>query len=91
VHIALGASCVVQQGDNFAAWRCGSASKNPDGSLNPFYLKRAFKYQPSDRFELEIVNSAAPYGAVPGHLVLTEAHCGMLFDKQKETVALRCK
>src|ERR1700733_12971381 len=40
-------------------------SKNPDGSLKPFYLKRAFKYQPSDRFELEIVNSADPYGAVP--------------------------
>ncbi|HVR55726.1 MAG TPA: hypothetical protein VMT72_02730, partial [Pseudolabrys sp.] len=28
-------------------------SKNPDGSLKPFYLKRAFKYLPSDRFELE--------------------------------------
>ena len=25
-------------------------SRNPDGSLKPFYLKRAFKYQPSDRF-----------------------------------------
>jgi hypothetical protein len=42
-----------------------SASKNPDGLLKPFYLKRAFRYQPSDRFELEIVNSADPYGAVP--------------------------
>src|SRR2546430_13728331 len=42
-----------------------SASKNTDGSLKPFYLKRAFKYLPSDRFELEIVNSADPYGAVP--------------------------
>jgi len=42
-----------------------SASKNPDGSLKPFYLKRAFKFQASDRFELEIVNSADPYGAVP--------------------------
>ena len=41
-----------------------SASKNADGSLKPFYLKRAFKYLPSDRFELEIVNSADPYGAV---------------------------
>jgi hypothetical protein len=40
-------------------------SKNPDGSLKPFYLKRAFKYQPSDRFELEVVNSADPNGAVP--------------------------
>ena len=42
-----------------------SASKNADGSLKPFYLKRAFKYLPSNRFELEIVNSADPYGAVP--------------------------
>jgi hypothetical protein len=35
-------------------------SKNPDGSLRPFYLKRSYKYLPSDRFELEIVNSADP-------------------------------
>src|SRR5271167_107917 len=42
-----------------------SASKNADGSLKPFYLERAFKYLPSDRFELEIVNSADPYGVVP--------------------------
>ncbi len=58
-----------------------SASKNADGSLKPFYLKRAFKYLPSDRFELEIVNSADPYGAVPlarikigGHMLWRGAH-----------------
>src|ERR1700746_1083244 len=58
-----------------------SASKNPDGSLKPFYLKRAFKYLPSDRFELEIVNSADPYGAVPlarikigGHMLWQGPH-----------------
>jgi len=56
-------------------------SKNPDGSLKPFYLKRAFKYQPSDRFELEIVNSADPFGTVPlarikigGHMLWQGAH-----------------
>ncbi|MEH2565917.1 hypothetical protein [Bradyrhizobium sp. AZCC 2289] len=56
-------------------------SKNPDGSLKPFYLKRAFKYLPSDRFELEIVNSADPYGAVPlaririgGHMLWQGSH-----------------
>src|SRR6202030_2478617 len=56
-------------------------SKNPDGSLKPFYLKRAFKYQPSDRFELEVVNSADPYGAVPlarikigGHMLRQGPH-----------------
>ena len=56
-------------------------SKNPDGSLKPFYLKRAFKYLPSDRFELDVVNFADPYGAVPlvririgGHMQWHGAH-----------------
>ena len=56
-------------------------SKNPDGSLKPFYLKRAFKYLPSDRFELDVVNFADPYGAVPlvririgGHMQWQGAH-----------------
>ena len=58
-----------------------SASKNPDGSLKPFYLRRAFTYLPSDRFELRIVNSADPYGAVPlaritigGHMLWQGSH-----------------
>jgi hypothetical protein len=58
-----------------------SASKNADGSLKPLYLKRAFKYLPSDRFELEIINSADPYGAVPlarinigGHMLWQGPH-----------------
>ena len=56
-------------------------SKNADGSLKPFYLKRAFKYLPSDRFELEVINSADPYGAVPlaririgGHMLWRGSH-----------------
>lgn len=40
-------------------------SKNPDGTIKPFYLARAFKYLPSDRFELDVVNSADPFGKVP--------------------------
>lgn len=58
-----------------------SAAKNADGTLKPFYLKRSFKYLPSDRFELDIVNSADPYGAVPlaririgGHMVWQGPH-----------------
>jgi hypothetical protein len=58
-----------------------SAAKNPDGTLKPFYLKRAFKYVGSDRFELTIVNSADANGAVPlaridirGHMVWRGAH-----------------
>jgi hypothetical protein len=42
-----------------------SATKNPDGSLKPFYLSRQFKYLDGDRFELTIRNSADPYGKVP--------------------------
>src|SRR6202521_5584157 len=56
-------------------------SKNADGSLKPFYLKRTFKYLPSDRFELNVVNSADPNGAVPiaqirivGHMKWQGAH-----------------
>jgi hypothetical protein len=58
-----------------------SAAKNADGTLKPFYLKRAFKYLPSDRFELEIINLADPNGAVPlaririvGHMLWQGAH-----------------
>jgi hypothetical protein len=58
-----------------------SAAKNADGTLKPFYLKRAFKYLPSDRFELDIINSADPNGAVPlaririvGHMLWQGAH-----------------
>jgi len=58
-----------------------SAAKSAEGSLKPFYLKRAFKYLPSDRFELEVVNSADPYGAVPlarikigGHMLWQGPH-----------------
>jgi hypothetical protein len=56
-------------------------SKSPDGSLKPFYLKRSYKYLPSDRFELEVVNSADPYAAVPlaririgGHMLWQGPH-----------------
>jgi hypothetical protein len=56
-------------------------SKNPDGSLKPFYLKRAFKYLPSDQFELDVLNFADPYGAVPlarikikGHMIWQGVH-----------------
>ena len=58
-----------------------SAAKNADGTIKPFYLQRAFKYLPSDRFELEVINSADPYGAVPlarikigGHMLWQGPH-----------------
>jgi len=58
-----------------------SAGKNVDGTLKPFYLTRAFKYLLFDRFELEVVSSADPFGAVPlarikirGHMLWRGAH-----------------
>src|SRR5437016_14540490 len=41
-----------------------SATRNPDGTLKPFYLSREFKYLGDDRFELTISNWADPYGQV---------------------------
>jgi hypothetical protein len=51
-----------------------SASKNPDGTLKPFYLKRDFKYAAGDRFELSIVNSADANGAVPLTRIAIRGH-----------------
>src|ERR1700740_1349791 len=58
-----------------------SASKNPDGSLKPFYLKRVFKYLEGDAFELTIDNSADPFGTaalarirIRGHMIWRGPH-----------------
>lgn len=51
-----------------------SASKNPDGSLKPFYLKRDFRYVTGDRFELSIVNYADPAAAVPLTRIVIKGH-----------------
>ncbi len=58
-----------------------SATKDSDGSLKPFYLRRDFTYLGDDRFELTILNSADPYGHVPmarihlrGHMHWKDEH-----------------
>ena len=58
-----------------------SAAKNADGTLKPFYLKRALEYLAGDRFELTIVNSADPYAEaalaqlhMKGHMFWRGAH-----------------
>lgn len=51
-----------------------SATKNPDGSLKPFYLTRNFKYLGNDRFELTINNSADPYGKAPVARIYLRGH-----------------
>lgn len=42
-----------------------SAAKNPDGTLKPFYLRREFRYQAGDVFELDITNFVDPNGKLP--------------------------
>jgi hypothetical protein len=42
-----------------------SSTKNPDGTLKPFYLNRKFTFLPNDKFELAVTNFADPYGKVP--------------------------
>jgi hypothetical protein len=51
-----------------------SAAKNADGTPKPFYLKRDFTYLEGDRFELTVVNSADPNGAVPLAKILIKGH-----------------
>jgi hypothetical protein len=40
-------------------------SKNPDGTIKPFFLTRSFIYQPNDRFELAVMNYGDAGGTVP--------------------------
>lgn len=37
-------------------------SKNPDGTIKPFFLERRFLYQRGDRFELTVSSLADPFG-----------------------------
>lgn len=58
-----------------------SSSKNAEGTLKPFYLRRKFSLSADDRFELIIINYADPYGKVPlaelqleGHIIWRGEH-----------------
>lgn len=51
-----------------------STIKNVDGSIKPFYLTRAFKYSTNNMFELEIINSADPYGKIPLVRIMIKGH-----------------
>ncbi|ANH67257.1 hypothetical protein [Mitsuaria sp. 7] len=53
-----------------------SAAKNPDGTLRPFYLSRAFTAFSDDRFELTIRNWADPYGKVEVARIVLRGHIG---------------
>ncbi|MGU3375099.1 hypothetical protein [Chryseobacterium sp. M5A1_1a] len=51
-----------------------SSSKNPDGTLKPFYLTRKFVFLPEDIFELTVINYADPYGKAPLAKMEIEGH-----------------
>jgi hypothetical protein len=58
-----------------------SITKNADGSMKPFYLTRAFRYRPNDEFQLDLINSADPYGklalvriGIKGHMLWWGEH-----------------
>jgi hypothetical protein len=40
-------------------------SRNPDGTIRPFFLTRSFVYLPEDHFELTVTNFADALGKVP--------------------------
>ena len=41
-----------------------SNTKNPDGTLKPFYLTRKFTFLPNDKFELTVTSYVDPFGEV---------------------------
>ncbi|MFT3698480.1 MAG: hypothetical protein QM831_35375 [Kofleriaceae bacterium] len=56
-------------------------SKNPDGTIKPFYLRRTFEYAADDTFALAIDNFADPFGhvalakiAIRGHMAWRGDH-----------------
>src|ERR1700722_2762028 len=49
-------------------------SKNPDGSLKPFYLTRKFTLKDDDTFELLVTNLADPYAKIPIAKMLIKGH-----------------
>lgn len=51
-----------------------STIKNPDGSIKPFYLTRAFTYQPDDEFQLAILNLVDAYGKAPLARLFIKGH-----------------
>src|SRR5258706_11248581 len=51
-----------------------SNTKNADGTLKPFYLKRDFTFLVGDKFELTVTNYADPYGKMPMAKMFIKGH-----------------
>jgi len=49
-------------------------TKNADGTLKPFYLRRDFTLLPEDRFELVVTNYADPFGKTPLAKMFIKGH-----------------
>jgi hypothetical protein len=51
-----------------------SIKKDANGNMKPFYLTRNFIYRPGDIFELDVINSADPYGQIPIVRIYIKGH-----------------
>jgi hypothetical protein len=51
-----------------------SIAKDASGNMKPFYLTRLFKYSANDKFELDMINSADPYGKAPLVKIVIKGH-----------------
>jgi len=49
-------------------------TKNADGTLKPFYLRRDFTLLPEDRFELVVTNYSDPFGKMPLAKMFIKGH-----------------
>jgi len=49
-------------------------TKNADGTLKPFYLRRDFTLLSEDRFELVVTNYADPFGKMPLAKMVIKGH-----------------
>ena len=56
-------------------------TKNPDGTIKPFFLERRFVYHPEDRFELAVTSLADPFAKaklatieIAGHMLWRGEH-----------------
>jgi len=59
-------------------------SKNPDGTIKPFFLSRTFVVSPNDRFELTVSNYADPFGK---HALATIDIAGHMFWRGDHPIA----
>ena len=64
-----------------------SNTKNADGTLKPFYLRRDFTLLLEDRFELVVINYSDPFGKMPLAKMFIKGHMQWLGEHPVATGA----